>query len=269
MEYTKRWIYLQRLQRDARIYVGVPEKIEPGERFPVLYMHDGHNVFSDEDAFAGVSWDIIGAYQRYTDLPRIIVVALECASGGDRFDEYSGFEIRYPGLEALVPAPVGGKGDLYLETVVSEIKPMIDQQYPTLPDRAHTGMMGASMGGVITHYAALTRGDVFSRFGSLSGAFFVSEQAIVDATEKADLSHVERFYLAVGDRESGIEEAKAYVHTNQVLFNALSQKLPHERLHFEVIEGGIHHETAWAEQLPDAIRFLFGNNAAVGKENRV
>jgi len=136
---------------------------------------------------------------------------------------------------------------------------MIDQRYPTLPDPEYTGMVGSSMGGVITHYAALTRGEVFSRFGSLSGAFFVSETAILQATERATLTGVQRFFLSVGTRECGVGDCDEYVRVNQAVFAALSKKISPERLRFEIVEGGIHHESAWAKVLPSVIGFLFSD----------
>ena len=259
MDYTKRVVELKRLQREARLYVGIPKRAKEGERFPVLYMHDGSNLFSDEESFSGVSWGLIEAYRDFPDLPRVIVVGLECAQGAERLEEYSGFPISHPELESYTPKPVGGKGGLYLDTIVSEIKPMIDRKYPTLPGSEYTGMAGASMGGVITHYAALTRGEVFSRFGCLSGAFFLSERDVLRATEKADLSRVRRFFLSVGTRETAVGDEDEYVRANRALYTALSQKLDPERLRFTLVEGGIHHESEWAKLIPSVIRFLFSD----------
>jgi predicted alpha/beta superfamily hydrolase len=226
-------------------------------------MNDGQNVFADEDAFNGISWGLIRSYQKSPDLPRIIVVGLECAEGSRRFDEYSGFFIDHPGLATFEPKPTGMKGDVYLETIVSEIKPMIDSMYPTLPDPEHTGIIGSSMGGVITCYAALTRKDIFSRFGSLSGAFFVSESTFLQEIGQTSMAHVRRFYLSVGTNECGVGNPGEYLRANRAVYDALSRKISPERLQFKIIEGGIHHESAWASLLPSVIRFLFsdsGNN---------
>jgi predicted alpha/beta superfamily hydrolase len=259
MDYTRSFIGLSRLQRSARLYVGIPENVKQGERFPVLYMNDGQNVFADKDAFNGISWGLVSSYRNTPDLPRIIVVGLECAEGSRRFDEYSGFFIDHPGLEVFEPKPTGMKGDIYLETIISEIKPMIDSIYPTLPDPEHTGIIGSSMGGIISCYAALTREDVFSRFGSLSGAFFVSELAFMRKIEQTSMAHVRRFYLSVGTNEFGVGDREEYLRVNRTIFDTLSRKIPPERLQFKIVEGGIHHESAWATLLPSVIRFLFSD----------
>ncbi len=260
MKLTKQEISLPRLNRAARLYVAVPEQMVEGIRYPVLYMHDGHNLFLPEDSFTGITWGVLESDRRNPRLPKVIIVGLECADGERRFSEYSGYPFENFDFEMGSKSPLGGLGDLYLYTIVHEIKPLIDCQYPTLPEREHTGMMGSSMGGVISHYAALTKGRFFTRFGSLSGAFFVSERRIIQETLEADLSHIQRFYMAVGTNESGIELAERYLQTNQRVFQALSKKIPSDRLRFDRIQGGIHHESAWAQQFPQALGFLFDMN---------
>ena len=257
MKLMKQEVSLPQLERTAKLYVAVPDQMLEGARYPVLYMHDGHNLFLPEDSFTGITWGVLESDRQFPTLPKVIIVGLECADGERRFSEYSGYPFEDFDFEMDSSPPLGGLGDLYLDTIVNEIKPMIDNHYPTLPEREHTGMMGSSMGGVISHYAALTKGRFFSRFGSLSGAFFVSEQRIIQETLEADLSHIHRFYIAVGTAESGIAFADRYLQTNRRVFQALSEKIPSDRLRFEQVQGGIHHESAWAQQFPQALGFLF------------
>ena len=148
-----------------RAYVYLPEDWEEeGRRYPVLYMFDGQNVFFDEDATYGKSWGMAD-FAEYNDLP-MIVAAVESNRGahGERLSEYSPFTVREPGLGGYVV----GRGRTTMEWLVNEFKPLIDAEFPTLPDREHTLIAGSSMGGLMSLYAVTEYNHVFSRAACLS-----------------------------------------------------------------------------------------------------
>ena len=140
------------------VYVYLPEvaKKNPRKRFPVLYMFDGHNVFFDEDATYGKSWGM----KKYMDKNRtpMIIVAVECNHGknNERLKEYSPFNFGYKNELRIV-----GKGEKYMDWLINTLKPITDENYPTLPDRAHTFIAGSSMGGLMSLYAVTKHNDVF------------------------------------------------------------------------------------------------------------
>jgi len=81
--YTKETRYIQSLQREAILYIALPENYHSHHKhYPVLYMHDGHNLFDVEDSYAHAIWDVIGAFKRNPTLAPCIVVALSCAMEG-------------------------------------------------------------------------------------------------------------------------------------------------------------------------------------------
>jgi predicted alpha/beta superfamily hydrolase len=219
-------------------------------------MHDGHNVFDQADSFLGVTWNIIEAYVKDKSLPEIIVVGLECAPGLYRLDEYSPFEFS---IEHAFERQVGGKGEIYLEYIVNELKPMIDTKYRTLKAANDTAMMGSSMGGVISTYAAVKYPHVFSRIASLSGAFYVCFDKMIESIKCANLENIKKFYLDVGDSEVEGGKDSYFVQVNNILYLLLKDKINSNYLKFQMIEGAKHNEAEWAKRLPNILKYLFNN----------
>ena len=133
-----------------RAYVYVPDEAteNPDYRYPVLYMFDGQNVFFDSHATYGKSWGML-EYLQANNVP-LIVAAVECNHHPDngRLKEYSPFT-----FEEERFGHVPGKGKITMDWFVNVFKPIIDRNFPTLPDREHTFIAGSSMGGLMTVYA--------------------------------------------------------------------------------------------------------------------
>jgi predicted alpha/beta superfamily hydrolase len=147
------------------------------QRYPVLYVHDGQNVFDPATSFIGVDWGIDETMTRLIaekKIPETIVVAVW--NTPKRLNEYMPQRAIERVAEADVDAmfkPVRRQplGDAYLKYLVTELKPAIDARYRTRPDRAHTSIMGSSMGGLISLDAICRYPDVFGGAGCLSTAW--------------------------------------------------------------------------------------------------
>ena len=127
------------------LYISVPDEIKehPERTYPVVYMFDGHNLFFDEHATYGKSWGL-KEYLEDHQVP-VIVVGVECNhQGTGRLDEYSPYRARSEFGE------LKGNGGIYMDWLVTELKPYIDSHYPTKPDRFHTFIAGSSMGGLMS-----------------------------------------------------------------------------------------------------------------------
>jgi predicted alpha/beta superfamily hydrolase len=155
--------------------------------YPVVYMHDGQNLFDPKVAFGGVAWAIPAAMQRVMqehDLPGAIVVGVW--NSPRRRREYMPERfLRTPaGKERLheLIAEHGGEplADAYLHFLVNKVKPFIDATYRTLPELAHTKVMGSSMGGLISLYALTEYSAIFSAAGCVSTHWPAGESALVD-----------------------------------------------------------------------------------------
>jgi len=250
---------IKELDREAKLYIALPDSYFTGEKcYPVLYMHDGHNLFYPEDSYSGSIWDVEGCFASNPDLKEVIIVALSCSdkfSGRGRFSEYSVFDITLG--KAFGTRPIKGAGRQYLDYLTAVLKPEIDARFRTLSDQANTAMMGSSMGGVISNQAAILYPKVFGRIACLSSAFYVGLEDIMRMNAQADFSDNIKTYMDTGDHEEGLGSIQDYLDSNQAIHEILSKKIPSDRYRYRIIPGGIHHESAWKDRLAEVLRFLF------------
>lgn len=230
--------------RKARtVYVYVPDEINnhPEARFPVLYMFDGHNVFFDEEATYGKSWGL-KEYLDETQSP-VIVVAVDCNHNPNngRLSEYSPFTFDDEHLGHIV-----GRGKRYMEWLVNELKPLIDAQYPTLPEREATWIAGSSMGGLMSLYAISAYHEVFSKAAALSPSVWVAPKKLNKLIRQTAFDPDTVVYMDYGSREfeSHDRMRKLFIDTADVL---LQQGV---MLNCRIVPGGEHCEACWEEQNP-------------------
>ncbi|AFG36227.1 alpha/beta hydrolase [Spirochaeta africana] len=166
------------LSRHVDVWVPPQYAAQPAQRFPVLYMHDGQNLFDPELAYTGVTWGIAEAMERIdrssTIRPAIVVGIW---NSPNRFGDYQPLKpFATPlgsikrALSHLHPQARHTRyvADAYLDCLVHSVKPMIDRDYRTLPDPGHTMVMGSSMGGLISLYALCEYPEIFGGAGCLS-----------------------------------------------------------------------------------------------------
>lgn len=228
-------------QRQLRIYLP-PGYAQSSERYPVLYMHDGQNLFDDFTSYVG-EW---GVDETLDELARshglkLIVVGID--NGGDKR------------MTELNPAdhPQFGKGEgaEYMRFIVEVVKPLIDRQYRTRPEREHTAVMGSSMGGLISHYAIQQYPQVFSKAGIFSPSYWAAP-ALRDATQRP-LPADARLYLYMGGREG----AEMNRDVRQMVTALSGGALPAEQLRFSAQPKADHNEAAWWTEFGPALLWLF------------
>lgn len=250
---------------ERELLVHLPPGAEAsGRRYPVVYLHDGRNLFDAATSFSG-EWRADETLEALAaeGLP---LIAVGVPSLGElRAHEYT----PYPSRRAL-PWAVGG-GDAYLDFLAGVVKPLVDASFPTRPDRASTGMLGSSFGGLISLRAAVRLPDVFGRIGAMSAAIGYGQRRIL-----GDLARIERpplrAYLDAGGDEGSFETAaparrsvsRGMVRDAGLVRDALAAAGLREPdgLRLVIDPAAIHHEVAWARRLPDALRFLFGETGA-------
>ncbi len=231
------------------VYVYLPEaaKKDSEARFPVMYMFDGHNVFFDEDATYGKSWGM-AEYLDSTETP-LIVVAVDCDHGPNngRLCEYSPFTFEDEKLGF-----VRGRGKNFMDWVVDELKPLIDAQYPTLPEREATFVAGSSMGGLMSLFAVVQYNDVFARAACLSPSVWFATRRLDKLLRDAAVRPDTVIYMDYGSREMAN-------HPNmQKQFSSVTARLLEKGvwLTSRIVPNGDHCEACWEEQLPICINTL-------------
>jgi predicted alpha/beta superfamily hydrolase len=240
-------------ERLVRVFLPKSYDNDKQKRFPVLYMHDGQNLYKNEDASYGMSWGI----SDFLDESGIglIVVGIDCADGLQRLDEYGPWKTKaMDDMLTEEKQSIGGEGKEYIDYIVHELKPMIDQKYRTNPD--DTSMAGSSMGGLISTYAACVYPSIFKRVASVSSAYWFNQEEIEALIKQSDLSSVEIFYLDIGTEESTrANDNQLYIEQSQKVYELLKSKI--KQCRFEVVEGAVHNEIAWRERVPHLFSYLY------------
>ena len=224
------------------VYLYLPECYEEDDlrRYPVLYMFDGHNVFFDADSAFGKSWNMT-SYLLWTRKP-LIVVAVECnKKGNNRLKEYSP-----TGFEDAKYGKIRGKGRAYMEWLVKELKPYIDENYRTLPGREHTAIAGSSMGGLMSLYAATVYNHVFSRAACLSPSLWTNPEKLMNMVKRAKIKADTCIYMDYGSEEMSNHSA------NKSALMDMSRLLLEKNVNlaFRIIPKGNHSEGSWEKQIP-------------------
>ena len=232
-------IFIESLGRYRRAWIYLPKGYaESDERYPVLYMHDGQNVFDAATSYSG-EWGVDETIDGL-NLP-LIVVALDNGSE-HRIDEYTPYQNAEYG---------GGEGAAYVDFLVEEFKPFIDAEYRTMPEAEHTGLMGSSLGSLITYYAALKHPNTFRKLGLFSSALWINYEQIFAIGKENPLDPDTRIYLLVG----GAEGPTMVPHTREL--ESLLQSQGINGLKTVVDEDGRHHESFWKDYMEESLRWLY------------
>ena len=217
-------------------------------RYPVLYMHDGQNLFDPETAFKkGEHWRVGETATALIEAGRIeplIIVGIYNA-GDSRIDEYT------PTDDARLG---GGDADDYGRMIIGELKPMIDATYRTKPDCASTGLAGSSLGGLASLHLGFTHPAVFSKVAALSPSVWWGRKAILKTVRQSRSKPKLRLWVDMGTAEGrrGLDDAR--------LLKAALVGLGFSDgvdLHYAEYEGATHSEQSWAERVGPMLEWLF------------
>lgn len=247
--------------------VWLPPNYRPAHRYPVLYMHDGQNLFFPGHSYGGVPWDVHRAAARLIEagtLAGVIIVGVWNA-GANRWGEYLPQKPATPAGRAFMarfPDRVPGalSADAYLHFLVDELKPVIDARYATLPDQPHTHIMGSSMGGLISLYALTEYPHVFGGAGCVSTHWVAGEDMLVDYFgEVLPRPGAHKLYF-----DYGTETADAAYEPWQLRMDEHLRRAgytPDQDWVTRKFPGAEHSERAWRERVHIPLSFLLGRSA--------
>ncbi len=221
---------------------------DPDRRYPVLYFMDGQNAFDDRTSYVG-EWQ---ADETLEDLARdgLEAIAVAIPNGHEaRMDEYDPWRGRNAFTKGRVS---GGKGDAYLEWLVGSVKDLVDRSFPTRTEREATGIVGSSLGGLISLYALIGQPKVFGMAVSMSPAVRWHDFTLLRLIEEGRMPK-SRIHIDMGTHEwSGAVEDLRQL--RDVLIGCGWQE--GRDLQYVEERNAWHRESAWARRLPDALRFV-------------
>lgn len=237
---------IPQLKKTRRIWALLPhDYATSGKSYPVLYLHDGQNLFNPKAPFGNWAIDKKMAILAGMGKGDLIIVTIDHA-GKERIKEFNPFR---------TGTKLGwGVGRKYVEFMADTLKPYIDQKYRTLTSQAHTGIGGSSMGGLISIFAGLERPEVFGKLLIFSPSLWVSQKIYFNAINFNHFHHL-KIYLYAGGAESesmvpNVERLRQQLQNPKTKLSSVSFKM--------VIDPkGKHSEYYWNVEFPKAVDWLF------------
>lgn len=236
------------------LYIYLPRDYQKTEqRYPVLYMFDGHNVFYDFHATYGKCWGM-KEYLTRTRLP-LIVAAIECNHEGDqRLNEYSPWDLEISRLKNRE-----GLGKVTMDWISGKLKPLIDSTFRTLPDRENTLIAGSSMGGLMSLYAITAYNNIFSRAAALSPSICFSGTHLHTLISRTRFEETTRIYMDLGTGE--IAPGKRDMLT-EMFSTAAELTAAGADVAVRAVPGALHNEAAWEKRIPVFMDYLLEKETA-------
>jgi predicted alpha/beta superfamily hydrolase len=233
--------------RDISVYLPPGYDERPDHHFPVLYLHDGQNLFNPVTSFVrGQTWRVAetaDASIEAGEVEPLIVVGI--ANTEDRLAEYTPVRDRKQG---------GGEADKYGRLITEDLMPFMRTNYRTLEGPAHTGLGGSSLGGLATLYLGLKYSEIFGQLAVLSPSIWWGQRSIICDVNEARPARRPRTWLDIGDAEGRRVVADADLLARRLRIRGWRSNID---LHYEHIPGGTHDEASWAKRVAPMLRFLF------------
>jgi predicted alpha/beta superfamily hydrolase len=237
-----------RNKRDLIVYLPPGYDAQPQRNFPVLYLHDGQNLFDGATSFVpGMDWHVGQTADDWISSGRVepLVIVGIYNAGKQRIGEYT---------PTRAPRLGGGRANRYARFLLEEMAPFVHSQYRLQQGAESTGIGGSSLGGLVSLYLGLKKPQVFGKIAALSPSVWWNERVILRFVAAAPLRTVPRIWLDIGTREGPriLEDVEKF---RDILLRKGWQI--DRTLHYERVEGAEHNEAAWAQRVGPFLQFLF------------
>jgi predicted alpha/beta superfamily hydrolase len=231
---------IPQLSRTRKVWIYLPESYATSKKkYPVLYMHDGQNVFDDATSYAG-EWGVDETLDTLGPMTEECIVVAIDHGGIKRLNEYNPYDNDRSGK---------GEGEKYADFLVKTLKPWIDKNYRTNKKKEKTFIAGSSMGGLISLYAVLKYPKVFGGAGIFSPAFWTAPGIFKYIGEKGEKVK-SRIYFYGGKLEN-----ETMVPDMIRAFEAM-HKISKSRMEMVIRDEGKHNEATWREEFPLFYRWM-------------
>ena len=237
-----------RNQRDLIVYLPPGYDQQPQRSFPVLYLHDGQNLFDGATSFVpGMDWHVGQTADQWISDGRVaplIIVGIYNA-GKQRIGEYT---------PTRAPKLGGGRADRYAKFLLDEVRPFVMSRYRAQDGTDNTGIGGSSLGGLVSLYLGLQKPEIFGRIAALSPSIWWNERVILRFAAAAAVKPAPRIWLDIGTREGPriVDDVERF----RDILVGKGWQLERD-LHYQRVDGAEHNEAAWAQRVGPFLQFLF------------
>ena len=255
------------LPRDVWVWTPPAYQARPEAHFPVIYMHDGQNLFYPEKSYTHITWGVAEVMARLSGwgfIQPAIVVGIDNTPNrmGDYlptrpFETPEGRahieELQAQSAEELEMFDF--VADTYLKLIVNQIKPLVDQNYRTQPESKSTLIMGSSMGGLISLYALVEYPGVFGGAGCFSTHWPILAQFTAPyLRSRLPEAGSHKLYFDYGTGQDDAQYAPFQAEVDLILQE--KGYTPGKDWMTRVAPGAAHHERAWRSRIHLALRFF-------------
>ncbi|GAA4079838.1 hypothetical protein GCM10022389_27380 [Flavobacterium cheonanense] len=231
------------LNTTKKIWVYLPKEYStnPKKKYPVIYMHDGQNLFDTKTSYVG-EWNVDETLDSIS--AQVIVIGIEHGNE-KRMEELTPFKHQKYG---------GGNADNYLDFIVQTLKPYVDKTYRTKINANNTAIFGSSLGGLVSFYGALKYPKIFGKVGCFSPSFWFNRKEIFELMEQTKTFKTKIYFLC-GDNEGDedmvrdLNNMEIQVNTKRCECKMLNKKI--------IVKDGQHNEKLWREGFKKAYLWLF------------
>lgn len=246
------------LNRNGDIFVYLPESYQnsPNKRYPVVYMLDGQNLFSESSSYS-YEWQV----DETVSVAKMDIIVVGIANGPERWKEYNPWDaVNYMGEK------IEGDGENTFSFIKNSLKPYIDKTYRTLTAAEHTALVGSSLGGLMALYGAIEHSQTFGKVAAFSPSFSFAttegqlflmpvQSNLINAAKKATAKADMKLYFDVGEVEYG-----SFMLLESLHDAFLSAGFDSSQLHMVQDKLGRHCELDWSRRLPGALAWMFGQS---------
>ena len=236
---------IPQLHRKRKISVYLPPNYKTSkEHYPVLYIQDGQNVFDVKTSYSG-EWEVDETLNDIYSKTGFGLIVVAIDHGGEkRLNEYSPWNNKKYGK---------GEGEVFIDFLVNTLKPEIDKAFRTKKGSENTAIMGSSLGGLISHYAAFRHPEVFGKAGIFSPSFWYTNDSFNFTRSQLNNIPDLKVYYVAGEKEG----ADMVENLNKMTALLIENDFPENHIYKKIVPSGTHSETFWKSEFNDAITWLF------------
>ncbi len=236
---------IPQLKTTRRIWIYLPKDYHTSnKKYSVMYLQDAQNLFDDATSYSG-EWQIDETLNKIFEKTGKSLIVVGIDNGGEkRIEELSPYKNAKYG---------GGNGENYVKFIVETLKPYVDKNYRTKPQRKYTTIGGSSLGSLISVYAAVKYPKIFGKVLAFSSAFWFNSKELNEfiSSSKVNLEHQKYYFIQGKHEDEDMEEQ-----TNRVIENLKSKNVKPKNIFLKIDEDGKHNEMYWRREFEGAVLWL-------------